>query len=43
LELFEKKEYDILNKVILKHHNKGKKLKLREKEEKDKKTYMDVK
>lgn len=41
LEIFEKKEYDILNKVILKHHNKGKKLKLREKEEKDKKIYID--
>ena len=43
LELFEKKEYDTLNKVILKHHNKGKKLRLKEKEERDKKLYMDEK
>jgi hypothetical protein len=39
-EIQEKHNYDILNKVVLKHHNKLKKFQKDEKLEREKKAYM---
>lgn len=39
-EIQEKNKYDILNKVVLKHHNKLKKFQKDEKLDREKKAYM---
>ena len=42
-ELAEKRQYDIMNKVVLKHHNKMIKLKKEEKKERELKLYNEEK
>lgn len=39
-EIIEKQKYDVLNSVVLKHHNKLQKFKKDEKLEREKKAYM---
>ena len=42
-ELIEKRQYDIMNKVVLKHHNKMIKFKKEEKKEKELKIFNEEK